>query len=75
MNSKRLVWDFNYHSPDDKKRIAYEAMEAECLALAQSLNTLVPDSKEKDLAITKLEGVMFWCIAAISRNPRPEGTE
>lgn len=32
------------------------------------INTLVPNCQEKDLALTKLEEVMFWGNAGIARN-------
>lgn len=35
--------------------------------LANVFNQLVPDGREKDLAITKLEEAMFWANAAIAR--------
>lgn len=36
--------------------------------LAELLNELVPDSREKDQALLHLEHVMFWSNAAIARN-------
>lgn len=39
-----------------------------CLVLAQDLDDALPNGREKSLAITKLEEVMFWANAAIARN-------
>lgn len=38
-----------------------------CGDLAQSLNDVVPDGREKALAMTKLEEVMMWANAGIAR--------
>ena len=47
---------------------ALEGLAAELgLDLAHVLNELVPDSREKSLAITHLEEVMMWSNAAIAR--------
>lgn len=37
------------------------------LNFAKEISELCPDSREKSLAFTKLEEVMFWANAAISR--------
>ena len=59
---------FEYHAPDDDKRVVHEEVRAACLRLATQLNDDLPDGREKSLAITKLEEVMFWANAAIARN-------
>lgn len=75
MNSEKLEWDFGYHAPDTAKRLAHEGVRENCLVLAIYLNENIPgDSREKSLAITKLEEVMLWANAALARNPRPKGT-
>ena len=73
MNQKRLDWDFSYHPPATPERQAsHEIVRNACIKLAEFLNQHVPDSREKSLAITKLEEVMFWANAAIARADRPE---
>ena len=73
MNEKKLEWDFGYHKPETtEKENQHELIRSQCLFLARQINDLLPDCREKSLAITKLEEVVFWSNAAIARNPRPE---
>ena len=72
MNEKRLNWDFSYHAPDEAYKAQHEDVRDTCLWLAKRINHLAPDSREKSLAITNLEQVMFWTQAAIARDGRPE---
>jgi hypothetical protein len=43
-----------------------------CRRLADELNAKLPEGREKSLAITHLEEVMFWGNAAIARSNDPE---
>lgn len=51
----------------DTKRATHEAVRSACGNLAFQLNELVPDGREKSLAITNLEQAMFWANAGIAR--------
>ena len=59
---------FNYHAPDAAKAELHGNTRDQCLALAKALDEALPPSREKSLAITNLEQVMFWANAAIARN-------
>lgn len=61
---------FTYHPPsaENDQPARYEQIRAEGKKLAHLLDDLVPDSREKSLAITHLEEVVFWSNAAIARN-------
>ena len=59
---------FIYHKPSPEKAEMHDAVRGECLSAASSLNSLLPDGREKSLAITHLEEVMFWANAAIARS-------
>lgn len=72
MNQEKLNWDFRYHAPDPERAKKHSEIRFACLALAFQINQAIPDSREKSLAITKLEEVMFWANAAIARQDRPE---
>lgn len=71
MNHKRLEWDFGYHVPNLERGADHGGMREQALRLATYINGVVPDGREKSLAITKLEEVMFWANAAIARQDRP----
>ena len=68
MNNVDLTNRFAYHPPRDDAAVAkHETVRGMCLDLALSLDALVPDGREKSLAITNLEQVMFWANGAIAR--------
>lgn len=68
-----LVNRFRYHRPNEAKGARHALVRAKCLELATELNSLIPDSREKSIVMTKLEEVMFWANAGIARNVEDEG--
>lgn len=59
---------FSFHPADtQEKRIAHEDVRAKCRALAHHFNQVLPEGREKSLAITHLEEVMFWANAGLAR--------
>jgi hypothetical protein len=52
----------------EEKQQAYEDIRNTCLDVAKFINVAVPDGREKSLAITHLEEVMFWANAGIARD-------
>lgn len=68
MDDKDLDNRFDYHKPNEVKAGIHENVREECKNLAYFLNDFLPEGREKSLAITKLEEVMFWANAAIARN-------
>lgn len=67
MDSADLENRFRFHPADDARKLAHEDVRTLCGKLADDLNRLVPDGREKALAVTNLEQVMFWANAAIAR--------
>lgn len=67
MTNPDLNHRFTYHAPDEPTRIKHESVRAACLQLALDLDVALPDGREKALAITNLEQVMFWANAALAR--------
>lgn len=60
---------FDFHpATTEEKRLEHGSVRAHCLELAEFLNQKLPEGREKSLAITHLEEVMFWGNAAIARN-------
>lgn len=68
MSIEDLAHRFAFHPANtQEKQNAHGYVRDSCLALAERLDGLLPDGREKSLAITNLEQVMFWANAAIAR--------
>jgi len=59
---------FIYHAPKGNQPERYVAIRDTAKALAVLLDESCPDSREKSLAITKLEESVMWANASIARN-------
>lgn len=68
MTSEDIKNRFTYHPPKDGQPQKYEALRGHAKSLADQINDLCPESREKSLAITKLEEAVMWANAAIARN-------
>jgi hypothetical protein len=64
---RELMNRFTYHAPKEGQPKKYEAMRAGALKLAELVNVSCPESREKALALNKLDEVVFWANAAIAR--------
>lgn len=59
---------FAFHpATDEEKRDAHTSVRQACRRLADFINEVAPEGREKALAMTKLEEVMFWSNAALAR--------
>jgi hypothetical protein len=62
---------FSFHPAEDETiRHQHAAVREECRLLARTLKVMLPPVREKSLAVTKLEEVMYWANAAIARQRR-----
>lgn len=60
---------FAFHAARTKeKQDAHTSIRQNCRRLADFLNEALPEGREKSVAITKLEEVMFWSNAAEARH-------
>lgn len=60
--------NFMYHSPKDGQTEKYEKIRAKGIELAHLIDGICPNSREKSLAMTKLEESVMWANASIARN-------
>jgi len=59
---------FTYHPPKDGQPALYEQIREEAHVYALLIQQECPASREKSLALTKLEEAVFWANAAIARH-------
>jgi len=68
MLNKQIENNFIYHTPKNGQPEKYTAIREKAKELAYLMDSLVPDSREKSLAMTKLEESTMWANAGIARN-------
>lgn len=59
---------FTYHKPGGTQQKRYEEIRAKAKELAFLIDADCPQSREKSLAMTKLEESVMWANASIARN-------
>lgn len=65
---ERIENDFEYHPPNDEKIKKHEELRRLGGRLAHLINAIVPEGREKSLALTKLEECIMWANAGIARH-------
>lgn len=60
--------NFTYHAPKGDQQGRYGLVRDKAKEFALLIDKLCPDSREKSIAITKLEEVVMWANASIARN-------
>ena len=68
MDEKTIEKNFTYQAPNDGTPMKYSIIRDNAKHFALILNDMCPDSREKSLALTKLEETVMWANAAIARN-------
>lgn len=60
---------FTYHKPKKEQERIFVEIRAKALDLGSYIDSYVPEGKEREMALTKLEEVVMWANAAVARNP------
>jgi hypothetical protein len=68
MDNNDLANRFKFHPATETTGPTHDNVRYHCFTMAEWLNDVLPEGREKSLAITKLEEVMMWSNAAIARN-------
>ena len=67
MDKTELDVRFTYHKPQGEQPRKYLSIRAMAKGFAAEINDLCPESREKSLAITKIEEAVMWANSAIAR--------
>ena len=59
---------FTYHAPKGDQPERYVALREKGKALAELVESVCPDSREKSLAITSIQQAIMWANASIAIN-------
>lgn len=69
INRDELVNRFRYHAPvTDKRRADHQTVRDQFGYVAAIMNELLPDGREKDICMAKIEEAMFWANAGLARS-------
>ena len=68
MDSKTVENNFTYHPPKPDQIEKYTAIRDTGKNVVELINDVCPESREKSLAITKIEEAIMWANAAVARN-------
>lgn len=66
--NKRIENAYTYHAPKDGQVEKYQRIRAKAKELAYLIDEECPDSREKSLAMTKVEEASMWANASVARN-------
>lgn len=68
MENIEIENNYTYHAPKEDQPERYERIRYKAKMLAAYINEKCPESREKSLALTKLEETVMWANASIARN-------
>ena len=68
MTAAEIKNRFTYHAPDNDQIERYDSIREHAKDFAYLLEEFCPESRERSLAMTKLEECVMWANASIARN-------
>ena len=66
MDKNTIDSNFTYHAPTPEMQSKFPIIRSAARDLAHIINELVPEGREKSLAMTKLQEVVMWANAGIT---------
>ena len=66
--NEQIEKNFKYHAPKEGQPQKYERIRSLAKDLAYLIDGDCPNSREKSLAMTKIEEAVMWANASIARN-------
>lgn len=68
MDQKTIDNNFKYHKPNSENVADFTDIRHRAKDLVELINYRCPESREKALAITKIEEAVMWANASIARS-------
>ena len=68
MEKSQIENNFKYHAPKEGQQEKYEELREKGKELVCLMVAFCPNSRERSLAITKIEEAIMWANASIARN-------
>ena len=69
MTSEEIGTRFTYHTPSEAGVNRHARLSLAFISLAELVDEIVRDGREKSMVLTKLEEAKFWASAGVARNP------
>jgi hypothetical protein len=69
LGHKEIKNRVGYHAPSEEGVERHRLLSAAFGSLLATVDALVPDGREKSLAITNAEQAKMWASAGVARNP------
>ena len=66
---------FSYHAPREDQLPRYETIRLNARIFAEEILTATPHSRERSLALTKIQEAVMWANAAIALNEAPAAVD
>jgi hypothetical protein len=63
-----IRWNLTNHRPTTEGIVLIERLRETAILMGEYMVSVCPDSRERALALTKLEETVMWAVASIARN-------
>lgn len=69
LSSDEIKNRVTYHAPSPAGVERHKRLSEAAAEILKTIEEVVPDGREKSLAITKIEEAKMWASAGVARNP------